>query len=93
MMIFYFTDPILRAPVLGSLFMCLAASLMGSLAFLKKRSLLGEAISHAAYPGVVLGSLCAALLGLEPFFCLFWGPLFVLSEGFFFLSGLRKRQK
>lgn len=93
MMIFYFTDPILRAPVLGSLFMCLAASLMGSLAFLKKRSLLGEAISHAAYPGVVLGSLCAALLGLEPFFLSLLGALICSLGGLLFLEWLEKKAK
>jgi len=58
----YFTDPVLRAPTVGSMLICLAASLMGTFAFLKKRSLMGEALSHAAYPGVVVGiTLCAFL--------------------------------
>lgn len=64
-MIDYFTDPILRAPTLGCMLMCLAASLMGVVMFLKKRSLLGEALSHAAYPGVVVGMGVAAVLGAE----------------------------
>ncbi len=63
-MLNYFTDPILRGPTLGCMLMCLAASLMGVIVFLKKRSLLGEAISHAAYPGVVVGMGAAALFGV-----------------------------
>ncbi|KAF3362247.1 hypothetical protein PHSC3_001214 [Chlamydiales bacterium STE3] len=51
----YFYDPVLRAPMIASILMCVAASLVGVVVFLKKESLLGEALSHAAYPGVVLG--------------------------------------
>lgn len=51
----YFLDPLLRAPTWGTLFMCIASSLMGVLLFLKKRTLLAESLSHATYPGVVLG--------------------------------------
>lgn len=57
----FFYDPVLRAPTLGSMLMCFASALIGSLVFLKKRSLLGEALSHAAYPGVVLSVLVSAL--------------------------------
>jgi manganese/zinc/iron transport system permease protein len=53
----FFTDPILRAPTWGCMLMCLATSLMGVLIFLRKRSLLGETLSHAAYPGAVVGIL------------------------------------
>jgi len=56
-----FTDPILRAPTFGAMFMCLASSLIGVIAFVRRRSLLGEALSHATYPGVVIGILFAAL--------------------------------
>lgn len=55
-----FTDPVLQAPTLASLLMCLSASLVGVLLVLRKRSLLAEALSHAAYPGVVLSGLCLA---------------------------------
>lgn len=51
----YLTDPVLRAPTLGSMLMCLASSLVGVVVFIRKRSLLGEALSHASYPGVVFG--------------------------------------
>lgn len=57
----YFSDPVLRAPTIASMLMCGAAALVGVIVFLKKESLLGEALSHAAYPGVVIG---IALIGL-----------------------------
>ncbi len=57
----FFNDPILRAPSIGSMLMCLASSLIGVIAFVKKRSLIGEALSHATYPGVILGILMSAL--------------------------------
>lgn len=56
----YFFDPILRAPTLGSMLMCLSASLIGVLTYLRKESLIGEALSHATYPGVMLGALLSA---------------------------------
>ena len=68
-MIDYFLDPILRAPTFACIFMCIACSLMGTIAFLTKRSLLGESISHAAYPGVILGTFVGATLGFGFEFC------------------------
>lgn len=58
----YFTDPVLRAPMIGSILMCVAAALVGVIVFLRKSALLGEALSHAAYPGVVLGVVIVGLL-------------------------------
>ena len=58
----YFTDAVLRAPTIGCMLMCVAAALVGVIVFLKKQSLLGESLSHAAYPGVVVGVICAGLL-------------------------------
>lgn len=58
----YFTDAVLRAPTLGSMLMCFGAALVGVIVFLRKQSLVGEALSHAAYPGVILGVLIASLL-------------------------------
>lgn len=80
-MLHYFTDPVLRAPTLGSMFMCMAASLMGVVLFLKKRSLLGESLSHAAYPGVILGIALFAALGVESEK---WELLFPLIGAFVF---------
>lgn len=56
----YFTDPVLQAPTIGSMLMCLSSALVGVVVFLRKRSLLGEALAHAAYPGVVLSVLFMA---------------------------------
>jgi manganese/zinc/iron transport system permease protein len=57
----FFTDPILRGPTWGTLLMCIASSLMGVCLLLKRQTLLGESLSHAAYPGVVIGVSFAAL--------------------------------
>lgn len=56
----YFTDPVLRAPTIGCMLMSLSSALVGILVFVKKRSLLGEALSHASYPGVVISVLILA---------------------------------
>ncbi len=61
----FFTDPILRAPTIGCMLMCLAASLIGVVVVLRKQSLIGEALSHAAYPGVILGVIGAGLLSIQ----------------------------
>ncbi|GAB4192106.1 MAG: iron chelate uptake ABC transporter family permease subunit [Simkaniaceae bacterium] len=58
----FFTDPVLRAPTLGSMLMCVAASLVGVIVVLRKRSLIGETLSHASYPGVVLSVIIASML-------------------------------
>lgn len=61
-MIHFFTDPVLRAPTWGCMLMCIASSLMGVLIFLRKRSLLSEALSHTTYPGACLGIALFALI-------------------------------
>lgn len=61
----FFSDPILRGPTLGCMLMCLAAALVGVVVFLRRQSLLGESLSHAAYPGVVLGIAIAGALGIS----------------------------
>jgi len=61
----FFADPLYRAPFIGSMLMCLSAAIMGALMFVKRRSLLGETLSHATYPGVVFGALVGALF-LDP---------------------------
>ena len=83
----YFFDPVLRAPLWGCLFMCLAASLMGVLIFLQKRTLLGETLSHAAFPGIVCSLAFYALFD-------FWqGALSLLfaiaGAALFAIAGLR----
>lgn len=53
----YFTDPVLRGPMWGTLFLCLTLGLAGVFVFFQKKSLVGEVLSHAAYPGVLFGLL------------------------------------
>lgn len=61
----YFTDPILRAPTIGCILMCTAAALMGAVLFFQRRLMVSESISHAAYPGAVLGVLVLSLFGSQ----------------------------
>lgn len=61
----YFTDAVLRGPTIGCMLMCLAAALVGVIIFLRKQSLIGESLSHAAYPGVVVGVIIAGILSLD----------------------------
>ncbi|MCF7852436.1 MAG: metal ABC transporter permease [Simkaniaceae bacterium] len=63
MLLKYFCDPLLQASMIGSIFMCLASSLIGVMAFVRKESLIGETLSHAAFPGAVLG----VILGMSFF--------------------------
>lgn len=63
----FFTDAVLRAPTIGSMLMCLGASLVGVLVFLRKQSLLGESLSHAAYPGVILGVILAGFFNVTDY--------------------------
>lgn len=67
-MITLLCDPIFRVPIIGAILMCFTAALVGVICVLKKKSLLGEALSHATYPGVVISAIVAQ-------------GLFTLSEG------------
>ena len=61
----YFIDPVLQAPCLGCMIMCLTAAIMGVFVVLKKQSLAGETISHACYPGVIFALLFEKLFEIE----------------------------
>ncbi len=61
----FFIDPILRAPTLGCMLMCLASSLIGVVVSLRKQSLIAEALSHASYPGVIVGVLIAGVFSIQ----------------------------
>jgi manganese/zinc/iron transport system permease protein len=63
-----FSDANLRWVLLGSMLLGIAAATLGSFAFLRGRSLMGDALAHAALPGV-----CCAFLFAE------WGR----SQGWF----------
>lgn len=53
------SDVTLRSVLLGSVLLGAVAGLVGSFAYLQKRALLGDALAHAALPGVVIGFLVA----------------------------------
>jgi len=93
----FFVDPVLRAPTMGSMLMCAASSLIGVFVFIRRRSLLGETLSHASYPGVVLSVLCAASFfpnsdeGVSLLILL--GAFLSSMLGLFLLDFLEKRKK
>lgn len=78
----FFLDPILSTATIGSMLMCLASSLVGVIAFIQKRSLIGEALSHATYPGIIL-----SILLFLPFLSLHELVFPLLVIGGAFLSG------
>ena len=96
-MIEYFIDPVLRAPTWGCMLMCLSASLMGVVVFLKKKSLLSESLSHASYPGIVLGIALLAVLfpgGEEwAFAAVLIGAFFASLLGLHAIGWLEKKGK
>lgn len=57
----FFTDPILRPSTIGSMLMCFSSALVGTVVYLRKKSLIGEVLSHAAFPGVILGIIVSSL--------------------------------
>lgn len=61
----YFYDPILRAPTIGSMLMCFSTALVGVMAFLRRESLLGESLSHAAYPGMMLAACILGFFSMD----------------------------
>ncbi len=93
----FFTDPVLRAPTIGSMLMCLSASLVGVVSFLRRRSLIGESLSHAAFPGVVLACLVSTLipaLSSIPFSVILIGGGFLSALlGVYLIEWLEKRAK
>ena len=79
--------------------MCLSAALVGTIAFLRKQSLLGETLSHAAYPGVVIGVVAAGSWGASydawamlPTFTLL-GALLTALLGLWSIDRLERRWK
>lgn len=58
----FFFDPLMRLPLLGTILMCIGASLVGVVALIRRSSLLGEMLSHASYPGVIGGIFFVAAI-------------------------------
>ena len=56
-----FTDYTLRTVALGTAILGIVSGALGAFALLRKQSLMGDAISHAALPGVVLAFMITGL--------------------------------
>jgi manganese/zinc/iron transport system permease protein len=54
-----------RVVVAGTTLLGLASGLVGSFTLLRKRALLGDALSHATLPGIAIAFIVATSLGLE----------------------------
>jgi manganese/zinc/iron transport system permease protein len=62
------TDPTLQWVVAGSLLLGIAAAVLGCFAFLRGRSLMGDALAHAALPGVCIAFITAEWARQRGFF-------------------------
>jgi manganese/zinc/iron transport system permease protein len=83
----FFTNPVVRTSMLGTLCMAVGSSLVGSMVLLKRRSLIGETLSHAAFPGILVGIF---VLSLMPSHFSEWMFLAMTLGGFAFsLLGLQ----
>lgn len=49
-----FADPNVRTVSFGTMFLGMSASIVGTFAFLRKRSLIGDAVAHAILPGIAI---------------------------------------
>jgi len=61
-----FLDPTLRNVALGSGVLGVIAGALGCFAVLRRQSLLGDALAHAALPGVCLAFMFGTYMGLDP---------------------------
>jgi len=83
-------NPIFQVPLWTSILICISCSMMGALLFVQKKSLLGETLSHAAYPGIILGGWLF-FESLASFSLLFGGVLFTLLASFLIEWCIRKK--
>lgn len=76
--------------LLGSILLGMSASVVGSFAFLRKRSLIGDALAHAALPGVMMAFL---LFQTRDPLVMFLGAVSSSFIGFFLIDWLPKNTK
>ncbi|GAA4823447.1 metal ABC transporter permease [Algivirga pacifica] len=62
---FLLRDPNVRWVVIAILLICSSTAIVGSFAFLRKRALIGDAVSHAILPGICLAFMLTG--GKHPF--------------------------
>lgn len=83
-----FTDYTLRTITLGTALLGASSGALGSFAVLRKQSLLGDAISHAALPGIVLAFMWT---GTKDSYVLLLGALICGLIGTFWVHGITKK--
>ncbi|QDT99758.1 metal ABC transporter permease [Gimesia aquarii] len=54
-----------RIVILGTTLLGMSAGMVGSFALLRKRALMGDALSHATLPGIAIAFIVATTLGLD----------------------------
>ncbi|MCM4168036.1 Manganese transport system membrane protein MntC [Arenibacter antarcticus] len=82
-----FTDYTLRTITMGTAILGVVCGMLGSFAVLRKQSLLGDAISHAALPGIVIAFL---ITGAKNSNTLLVGALISGLIGTFWIRGIVK---
>ncbi|MDO5971888.1 metal ABC transporter permease [Flavivirga aquimarina] len=83
-----FTDYTLRTITLGTAILGAVTGMLGSFAVLRKQSLLGDAISHAALPGIAISFL---ITGAKDSNVLLLGALVSGLIGTFWIRGIIKK--
>ena len=83
-----FTDYTLRTITLGTAILGAVTGMLGSFAVLRKQSLLGDAISHAALPGIAIAFL---ITGTKDSNVLLIGALVSGLVGTFWIRGIVKK--
>ncbi|WP_430413025.1 metal ABC transporter permease [Kordia sp.] len=83
-----FEDYTLRTITLGTAILGAICGMLGSFAVLRKQSLLGDAISHAALPGIAIAFL---IMGAKDTYILLIGALISGLIGTFWIRGITKK--
>ncbi|WP_051640738.1 iron chelate uptake ABC transporter family permease subunit [Thiomicrorhabdus sp. Milos-T2] len=76
--------------LIGSILLGMSASVIGAFAFLRKRSLIGDALAHSALPGVMMAFL---LFQTRDPLIMFLGAMTSSFIGFFLIDWLPKNTK
>jgi manganese/zinc/iron transport system permease protein len=83
---------LLRGPMIGSILSAIPCALLGVFLFVRRKSLIGETLSHASYPGTALCLIGASgsVLSLE--FWVMGGGFLAAGLGFLAVGFLQKRR-
>ncbi len=76
--------------LIGTVLLGISASVIGSFAFLRKRALMGDALAHAALPGVMIAFI---LFQSNSPLIMFFGAVFSSFMGLFLMDWLPKNTK